>query len=105
FVGRDSSQAATRIAKGCPNNIPNPFHPGKVNHCGGVSQWSVASGGRMGQVMGEDATEIAPAAKVCTANCTAQNQVQGKAVVVGVPFPVPTTVPLQPRFFDGFVPP
>jgi len=33
-----------------------------VSHCGGVSQWSVASGGRMGQVMGEDATEIAPAA-------------------------------------------
>jgi hypothetical protein len=103
FVGRDSSQAATRIAKGCPNSIPNPFHPGTVNHCGGVSQWSVASGGRLGQVMGEDSTEIAPAAKVCTANCTAQNQVQGNAVVVGFPFPVPSAVRLQPRFFTGFV--
>ena len=103
FVGRDSSQAATRIAKGCPNSIPNPFHPGTVNHCGGVSQWSVASGGRLGQVMGEDSTEIAPAAKVCTANCTAQNQVQGNAVVVGFPFPVPDAVRLQPRFFAGFV--
>ena len=56
----------------------------------------------MGQVMGEDSTEIAPAAKVCTANCTAQNQVQGKAVVVGFPFPVPDAVRLQPRFFSGF---
>jgi len=63
----------------------------------------VASGGRMGQVMGEDATEIAPAAKLCTANCTAQNQVQGRAVVVGFPFPVPDAVRLQPRFFPGFV--
>jgi hypothetical protein len=98
FVGRDSPQVATRIANGCPNNIPNPFHPGSVNHCGGISQWSVASGGRMGQVMGEDSTEIAPAATVCTANCTAQNQVNGRAVVVGFPFPVPNPVRLQPRF-------
>jgi len=98
FVGRDSPQVATRIANGCPNNIPNPTHPGSVNHCGGISQWSVASGGRMGQVMGEDAVEIAPAATVCTENCTAQNQVNGRAVVVGFPFPVPNAVRLQPRF-------
>jgi hypothetical protein len=98
FVGRDSPQVATRIATGCPNNIPNPFHPGSVNHCGGITQWSVGSGGRMGQVMGEDSTEIAPAATVCTENCTAQNQVNGRAVVVGFPFPVPTQVRLQPRF-------
>lgn len=98
FVGRDSPQVATRIAQGCPNNIPNPFHPGTVNHCGGISQWNVASGGRMGQVMGEDATEIAPAATPCTENCTAQNQVNGRAVVVGFPFPVPNEVRLQPRF-------
>jgi len=57
----------------------------------------------MGQVMGEDATEIAPAATLCTANCTAQDQVQGKAVVVGFPFPVPQAVRLNPRFFAGFV--
>ena len=31
-------------------------------------------------------------------NCTAQNQVNGRAVVVGFPFPVPTAVRLQPRF-------
>jgi hypothetical protein len=103
FVGRDSPQVATRIATGCPNNIPNPFHPGSVNHCGGVSQWSVASGGRMGQVMGEDAVEIAPAASICIENCTAQNQVNGRAVVVGFPFPVPDAVRLKPRFFSTFV--
>jgi len=105
FVGRDSPQVATRIVTDCANAIPNPFHPGSVSHCGGVSQWSVATGGRMGQVMGEDSTEIAPAAKVCTADCTAQNQVQGRAVVVGFPFPVPDAVRLKPRFFAGFVPP
>jgi hypothetical protein len=105
FVGRDSPQVATRIVTGCANHIPNGLHPGSVSHCGGVSQWSVASGGRMGQVMGEDSTEIAPAAKVCTADCTARNQVQGRAVVVGFPFPVPAPVRLDPRFFPGFLPP
>lgn len=105
FVGRDSSQNATRISGGCPNSIPNPFHPGSVNHCGGVSQWSVQSGGRLGQVMGEDSTEIAPAASVCISNCTAQNQVNGRAVLVGFPFPVPDPVRLKPRFFSGFVMP
>ena len=94
----------SRIAVGCPNSIPNPFHPGDVNHCGGISWWSVGSGGRMGQVMGEDATEIAPAAKVCTADCTAQDHVNGLALVVGFPFPVPDPVRLQPRrFIDRFV--
>jgi len=97
FVGRDSPQSATRITTGCPNDIPNPFHPGLVDHCGAVSQWSVSSGGRMGQVMGEDATEIAPAATPCLENCTAQNRVNGKAVVVGFPFPVPAEVRLEPR--------
>jgi hypothetical protein len=105
FVGRDSPQAATRIVTDCSNSIPNPFHPGSVSHCGGVSQWSVATGGRMGQVMGEDATEIAPAARPCTTACTAQDQVQGKALVVGFPFPVPEAVRLKPRFFPGFVAP
>jgi hypothetical protein len=103
FVGRDSPQVATRIVTDCANTIPNPFHPGSVSHCGGVSQWSVASGGRMGQVMGEDSTEIAPAATVCRADCTAQNRVQGKAIVVGFPFPVPDAVRLKPRFFPGFI--
>jgi hypothetical protein len=105
FVGRDSPQAAARIVKDCTNSIPNPLHPGTVSHCGGLSQWSVETGGRMGQVMGGDATEIAPAAKRCTSNCTAQDQVQGKAIVVGFPFPVPDAVRFNPRFFPGFVAP
>ena len=105
FVGRDSPQVADRVAVDCANSIPNPFHPGTVSHCGGVSQWNVASGGRMGQVMGEDSTEIAPAAKPCTANCQAQNRVRGRALVVGFPFRVPDAVRLQPRFFPGFVAP
>src|SRR5882762_12016224 len=78
FVGRDSPQVATLVTfPECRNNIPNPFHPGTMVHCGGVSVWGVASGGRMGQVMGEDSTEIAPAATKCTQNCTAQNRVNG----------------------------
>lgn len=105
FVGRDSPQVADRVAVDCLNAIPNPFHPGTVSHCGGVSQWNVASGGRMGQVMGEDSVEIAPAAKPCTADCQAQNRVRGRAVVVGFPFPVPDAVRLKPRFFPGFVAP
>jgi hypothetical protein len=103
FVGRDSPQEATQIVTGCANTIPNRFHPGSVSHCGGVSQWSVASGGRMGQVMGEDATEIAPKATACTADCTARNQVQGRALVVGFPFHVPEEVRLKPWFFSGFI--
>jgi len=103
FVGRDSPQVATLVAfPECTNSIPNPFHPGTVVHCGGVSVWDVASGGRMGQVMGEDSTEIAPAATRCTQNCTAQNRVNGKALVVGFPFPVSDAVRLKPRSFNGF---
>ncbi|HWK09968.1 MAG TPA: hypothetical protein VNR64_07955, partial [Vicinamibacterales bacterium] len=106
FVGRDSPQVATRITPaGCPNTIPNPKHPGTVDHCGGESQWSVASGGRMGQVMGEDATEVAPAATTCTQNCQAQNRIRARATVLGFPFPVPADVRLQPRFPATFIVP
>jgi hypothetical protein len=99
FVGRDSPQVATRIEPTtCTNDIPNPTHPGTVKHCGGQSQWSVASGGRMGQVMGEDATEVAPAATNCTQNCQAQNRIRGRATVLGFPFPVPKEVRFTPRF-------
>jgi hypothetical protein len=101
FVGRDSPQVATRILQGCVNTVPAPRRPGgtaTVDHCGGVSVWSVASGGRMGAVFGEDATEVAPPATNCTENCQAQNQVRGQAVVLGFPFPVPQASRLQPRF-------
>jgi hypothetical protein len=89
FVGRDSAQVATRLDQGCRNAFGT--------HCGGVSQWSVASGGRMGQVMGEDATEVSPAATDCVTNCQAQNQINGRAVVLGAPAPVPSASRLTPR--------
>jgi hypothetical protein len=88
LVGRDSAQVATRIAQ-CSNVFGT--------HCGGVSKWSVASGGRMGQVMGEDATEVSPAATDCVQDCQAQNQVNGRAVVLGFPSPVPAGSLLTPR--------
>jgi hypothetical protein len=101
FVGRDSPQVATRVTQGCPNTVPAPKRPGgtaSVDHCGGISVWDVASGGRMGQVMGEDSTEVAPPPTNCTTNCQAQNRVRGQAVVLGFPFPVPAASRLKPRF-------
>lgn len=99
LVGRDSPQAATRVQHPtCSNQIPRRDGSfDTVNHCGGVSEWVVLSGGRMGQVMGEDATEVAPPATFCVEDCQAQNQVQGGAVVLGHPFPVPDAYRLRPR--------
>jgi hypothetical protein len=104
FVGRDSPQVATRVDSGpthpCLNTIPAPRRPGgtaTVDHCGGQSVWDVASGGRMGGVFGEDAVEVAPPSSTCTHKCQAQDQVQGAAVVLGFPFPVPTANRLFPR--------
>ena len=104
FVGRDSPQVATRITPaGCRNAIPNPTHTGTGDHCGGESQWSVASGGRMGQVMGEDATEVVPAATTCTQNCQAQNGILGSRHSPGLPLPGvdsgqdPTAIPSELR--------
>jgi hypothetical protein len=99
FVGRDSAQFADRIAApACTNNIVTRTGGiAKVLHCGAVSQWSVASGGRMGQVMGEDATEMAPPATACTHKCQAQNQTHGQSTVLGAPFPVADADRLKPR--------
>jgi hypothetical protein len=99
LVGRDSPQAATRIPHAtCTNFIPTrDGGVATVRHCGGVSEWDVLSGGRMGQVMGEDATEVAPPATFCVKDCQAQNQVRGGAVVLGHPFPVPAVYRLVPR--------
>lgn len=74
-----------------------------VRHCGRVSQWLVASGGRMGMVTGEDATEVAPPASQCVQNCQAQNRARGGAVVLGHPSPVPDASRLKPEFHEGFV--
>ena len=75
-----------------PNGCTNAFG----THCGGVSVWSVASGGRMGQVMGEDAVEVSPGATDCVQDCQAQNRIRGRAVVLGFPFPVPAESRLTP---------
>src|SRR4051794_17770210 len=100
LVGRDSPQVATRVLQSCATVVPAPRRPGgtaAVDHCGGVSVWDVASGGRMGGVFGEDATEVAPSATNCTEECTAQNQVKGQSTILGAPFPVPQTSRFQPR--------
>jgi len=92
---------ATRIApaNGVCNNVIAKRDGATtiVNHCGGVSVWRVSSGGRMGQVMGEDSTEVAPPAPTCTQNCQAQNRVRGRAVNLGAPFPAPDSSGLEPR--------
>jgi hypothetical protein len=89
FVGRDSPQVADRVEHPeCTTLVPPPSGSA-IHHCGQVSQWQVASGGRMGQVMGEDSVEVAPPATVCTRKCQARNRVRGQAVVLGFPFPVP----------------
>ncbi|GLZ86441.1 hypothetical protein Pres01_24920 [Metapseudomonas resinovorans] len=80
FVGRDSTQVATRVSQ-----------------FGGVSVWRVASGGRMGGVLGEDSVEVAPPSTNCVKNCQAQNRVRGKFPVLGFPFPVPQENRLTPR--------
>ncbi|WP_309681820.1 hypothetical protein [Polaromonas sp.] len=102
FVGRDSPQVATRVNNSACTNIiqrragASPS-TATVLHCGGISKWLVASGGRMGMVFGEDATEVAPPATTCVQNCQAQNRVRGRAVVLGFPFPVAAADRLKPR--------
>lgn len=100
FVARDSAQVATRLNEPtCPNLIlkrDSSFDV--VQHCGRVSRWDVASGGRMGFVTGEDSTEVAPPATDCITDCQAQNQVRGRAVNLGFPFPVPAASRLKPNF-------
>ena len=95
FVARDSAQVATRVPQ--PQcNTAAPVSP-SVAHCGGVSIWDVASGGRMGFVTGEDAVEVANPPTDCVQNCQAQNQVRGRLAVLGFPFPVPAGSRLVPR--------
>lgn len=102
FVGRDSPQVATRINdNACANVIQRRAGltpaTATVLHCGGISKWMVASGGRMGMVFGEDATEVAPPATLCVQNCQAQNRVRGRSTVLGFPFPVNLADRLKPR--------
>lgn len=99
FVLRDSSQSADRIDEPrCRNLIPTRTGDlADVLHCGGISRWTVASGGRMGFVTGEDAIEVAPPTPDCTRQCRNQTQVRGESVKLGFPFPVPDNVRLKPR--------
>ena len=95
FVARDSAQVATRVTQ-ADCNTATPVTPA-VQHCGGVSVWDVASGGRMGFVSGEDAVEVANPPTDCVEDCQAQNQVRGRLAVLGFPFPVPAGSRLTPR--------
>ena len=87
-VGRDSAQLATRV---------DQCHNAFGTHCGGVSTWRVTSGGRMGQVLGEDAVEVSPASTDCASDCQAQNRIRGRATVLGFPRPVPASSLLTAR--------
>ena len=97
FVARDSSQSADRLDEPTCRNLirtrTGDFDD--VLHCGGVSRWDVASGGRMGFVSGEDAIEVSPPTPDCTHQCRNRTQVGGQSVKLGFPFPAPRN--LQPR--------
>lgn len=95
FVARDSAQVAERVPQ-ADCNTATPVRP-SVRHCGGVSVWDVASGGRMGFVSGEDSVEVANPPTDCVEDCQAQNQVRGRLAVLGFPFPVPAGSRLTPR--------
>jgi hypothetical protein len=64
LLGKDSPQVATKLAQTAT-----------------VTRWSVASGGRMGGVLGEDAIELSAGATNCTSDCQAQNRIQGSLPV------------------------
>jgi hypothetical protein len=64
LLGKDSPQVATKLAQTAT-----------------VTRWSVASGGRMGGVLGEDAIELSAGATNCTSDCQARNQIQGSVPV------------------------
>ena len=64
LLGKDSPQVATKL-----------FQDGRT------TRWSVASGGRMGGVLGEDAIELSAGATNCTSDCQARNQIRGSVPV------------------------
>jgi hypothetical protein len=64
LLGKDSPQVATKL-----------FQDGRT------TRWSVASGGRMGGVLGEDAVELSAGATNCTSDCQARNRIQGSVPV------------------------
>lgn len=62
--GKDSPQVATKLAQSEFETV-----------------WSVASGGRMGGVLGEDAVELSAGASPCVQDCQAQNRIRGSVPV------------------------
>ena len=98
FVVRDSSQVATRVLQAsCGPDFTNNLGLSETrDHCGAMSIWDVASGGRLGMVTGEDATEVANPPTACTQNCQAQNRVRGRAGHPRVPVPGPGGQPTDP---------
>jgi hypothetical protein len=103
FVARDSAQVAERVDQpACTTATPVDEN---VAHCGGVSIWDVASGGRMGFVTGEDAVELSNPPTDCVQNCQAQNRVRGRLAVLDFPFPVPAGSRLTPRSSAAPLPP
>jgi hypothetical protein len=99
FAVWDSAQVATRVLQPeCGPDFTNNLGLTETrDHCGGMSIWDVASGGRMGMVTGGDATEVSNSPTTCVTNCQAQNQVRGRLVDLGFPFPVPAGSRLTPR--------
>lgn len=99
FVVRDSAQVADRVPQpACGPDFTNTLGLNETrNHCGAMSIWDVASGGRMGMVTGEDAVEVANSPTDCVQDCQAQNQVRGRLAVLGFPFPAPEGSRLTPR--------
>jgi hypothetical protein len=98
FAVRDSAQVAQRIPQpACGPDFTNDLQLSETkDHCGKMSVWDVASGGRLGMVTGEDATEVANSPTACTHQCQAQNQVRGRLANLGHPFPVPDGSRLAP---------
>jgi hypothetical protein len=78
LLGKDSPQVATKL-----------FQDGRT------TRWSVAPGGRLGGVLGEDAIELSQGATNCTSQCQAQNQIRGSLPVPPDPSN-PTPLPVQP---------
>ncbi|MFW3170435.1 hypothetical protein [Geodermatophilus sp. CPCC 206100] len=64
LLGKDSPQVATKLYQD-----------------GTTTRWSVASGGRMGGVLGEDAIELSAGATDCTSDCQARNRLRGSVPV------------------------
>jgi hypothetical protein len=67
--GKDSPQVATRQSQ-----------------TAGTTVWRIEPGGRVGQVLGEDAVETSAGATVCVTDCQAQNQIRGSLPVTDPAF-------------------